>query len=80
LVGINICDAITPRTRVSKKDDVNEPPLFHSIVLDTYCGLLVKKSDLRDWLSIYGRNKQGYLTVAEFGSALNKLKVEISPA
>ena len=57
VVGTHICDQITPRLKVSKQDDVTEPTCFAKVTLDTYCGLLVKRADLCDWLTIYGRNK-----------------------
>jgi hypothetical protein len=49
---------------------------MHFVLLDLFCGLLVRKqSMLSEWLAMFSRQEEGYLSLTEMTASLDKLDV-----
>ena len=49
---------------------------MRQVVLDLFCGLHVRKQSLlSEWLSMFSRQDEGFITLGEFTTSLEKLDV-----
>lgn len=72
-VNERIIEPITPR---QVKHSKSKPEKTQALFLDLLCGLHIhKRGALEEWLTMFGRQEEGYISWVEFRVALDKMDV-----